>query len=642
MINNSPNSELIAPNNKNKMCGISGIYGINDVAVAKAMVTKMNDKIAHRGPDDYGYFVEEHIALGHRRLAILDLSPAGHQPMFSSDNNLSIVFNGEIYNFREIRQLLPEFTFKTQSDTEVILAAYKKWGAECLHHFNGMFAFAIWDKSKKELFIARDRLGIKPLYYFQKDGQLIFASEVRALLESGIVPRKINKESLADYFTYQTVHAPLTMIEGVSMLMPGHHLTVNANESKIKKYWSPKDNYTKAATEKSYDAVCKDINELLTASIERRLISDVPFGAFLSGGIDSSAVVGLMSKVQQQPVKTFTIAFDEEAFSEAKYARQIAKLFKTDHHEFFLKPADFLNDLPAAMSALDHPSGDGPNSYIVSRITRQNGITMALSGLGGDELFAGYPIFNRTLQLQEQKWLWNLPLPLRKLAGQLYKTVKPGIAANKLLQLLSLNEIKLQDTFPIGRQVIDPATLHTLLNLKTLPADKVNNILKNEIGNASSVIPLLSQVSIAEITTYMQNVLLRDTDQMSMAVALEVRVPFLDYKLVEYVLGVPDKYKKPLFPKKLLVDSLHGLLPDEIVHRKKMGFVFPWSVWLKNELRDMCEQRIQSLAQRPFMNGPFLLSQWNRFLAGDKNIRWLDMWICVVLEDWMEKNAIAD
>ena len=623
------------------MCGISGIYGINDTVLAKATVIKMNDRIAHRGPDDFGYFIDEKIALGHRRLAILDLSPAGHQPMFSNDGELTIVFNGEIYNFNDIKPNLQEYAFKTRSDTEVILAAYKKWGAECLHHFNGMFAFAIWDLAKKELFIARDRLGIKPLYYYEQDGQIFFASEIRGILESGKVKRKINTAALADYFTYQTVHSPATMVEGINMLMPGHHMTIGVNGIKIKKYWSPKDNYSREATGKSYEAVCNDVNRLLTESVERRLISVVPFGAFLSGGIDSSAIVGLMSRVQQQPVKTFTIAFDEEEFSEAKYARQVAKLFKTDHHEFMLKPSDFLDDLPVAMSALDHPSGDGPNSYIVSHITRNNGITMALSGLGGDELFAGYPIFNRSLKLEENKWLWNIPAPLRQLAGKVYRSLRPGIAAGKVEQLLSLKNLSLDETFPIARQIINPSSLHTLLNIQSLPADHVSRIIRHELNGADDL-PLLSKVSIAEITTYMQNVLLRDTDQMSMAVALEVRVPFLDYKLVEYVLGIPDQYKKPLYPKKLLVESLHGMLPDEIVHRKKMGFVFPWNVWLKKELHDMCEKRITALSQRTFINGSFLMQQWTRFNAGDQNVRWLDMWLCVVLEDWMEKNGISE
>ncbi|MEP7262899.1 MAG: asparagine synthase (glutamine-hydrolyzing) [Bacteroidota bacterium] len=624
------------------MCGISGIYGLRDKTKATAIVQKMNDCIAHRGPDDDGFYVDDVVALGHRRLAILDLSPAGHQPMHDADENLEIIFNGEVYNFLSIQKLIPEYQFKTRSDTEVILAAYRKWGKECLHYFNGMFAFAIWDKQKQELFIARDRLGIKPLYYNYKDGVLLFASEVRALLESNLVPRKINKEALPDYFTYQTVHAPATLIKDVWMLMPGHHATINTSGMKIEKWWSPKDNYSHESEGKTYKQVCDDIYNLLAQSVELRLISDVPFGAFLSGGIDSSAIVGLMSRVQKQPVKTFTIVFDEEQYSEAPYARQVSELFKTDHHEFRLTPDDFLKELPVAMDALDHPSGDGPNSYIVSRITRENGITMALSGLGGDELFAGYPVFNRSLQIESQRWLWKMPSALRKMAGVVYSNIKPGITATKTLQLLELENGELENTFPLSRQVGNPDVLRALLSSNYHSTDEIKRILKTEINGKAVKLPLLSQVSIAEITSYMQNVLLRDTDQMSMAVALEVRVPFLDYKLVEYVLGVKDEFKKPLFPKKLLVDSLNGLLPDSIVHRKKMGFVFPWEVWLKNELRPLCDSRIQSLAERNIVNGDVLRDLWKRFLQNDKNVRWLDIWLCVVLEHWMEKNNITE
>jgi asparagine synthase (glutamine-hydrolysing) len=624
------------------MCGISGIYGLSNRSQADAIVRTMNSCIAHRGPDDEGFYVDDKVALGHRRLAILDLSPAGHQPMHSDDGNLEMIFNGEIYNFLHIQKLIPEHNFKTKSDSEVILAAYKKWGKECLQHFNGMFAFAIWDKQKQELFIARDRLGIKPVYYYKSDTAFLFASEVRALLASGLVPRKINKAALADYFTYQTVHAPATIVKDVAMLMPGHHATISHAGATIEKWWTPKDNYSRASEGKTYAQVCDDIYNLLSQSVELRLISDVPFGAFLSGGIDSSAIVGLMSRIQQQPVKTFTIVFDEEKYSEAKYARKVAELFKTDHHELRLTPEDFLNDLPAAMAALDHPSGDGPNSYIVSRITRQNGITMALSGLGGDELFAGYPVFNRSMQIEAQQWVWKMPKGLRSLAGTAYRNLNPGTSAAKTQQLLELENGELANTFPLSRQVGNPDVVKALLASNYHSRDEIKRILGNEINGKSSSLPLLSQVSIAEITSYMQNVLLRDTDQMSMAVALEVRVPFLDYKLVEYVLGVKDEFKKPLFPKKLLVDSLKGLLPDEIVHRQKMGFVFPWEVWLRNELKSLCESRIHALAQRSVIQGKILLNLWDRYLAGDKHVRWLDIWLCVVLEDWLEKNSITE
>jgi len=622
------------------MCGISGIYGLGDAKKASVHLTEMNNAISHRGPDDDGLFVQDEIALGHRRLAILDLSPAGHQPMFDQYDSLCIVFNGEIYNFNEIKKEIPEYTFKSQNDTEVILAAYLKWGKACLHKFNGMFAFAIWNKNTKELFIARDRLGIKPLYYTLKNKVLLFSSEVRGILASGLIERKINKSVLQEFFSYQTVHAPNTLIKDVFMLLPGHHLSIKDGKVDIQRWWSPRENYSHASEGKSYDEVCKDVHSLLYNAVERRLISDVPFGAFLSGGIDSSAVVGLMSQIQSQKVKTFTIIFDEEEFSEAKFARMVANKFNTDHHEFRLTPEDFLRELPEALASLDHPSGDGPNSYTVSKITRESGITMALSGLGGDEIFAGYPVFNRSLQLAEKAWLYKVPQSLRKLAGSTYSSLKKDTSSAKMAQVLGLEDGSLLNTFPLSRQVGLPSYVKSILGIKTWQADAMQEVMKIELANNGKPLPLLSQVSIAEITGYMQNVLLRDTDQMSMAVALEVRVPFLDYQLVEYVLGIHDEYKKPIIPKKLLVDSLGDLLPHEVVHRPKMGFVFPWEVWLKKELKPMCDQHIRSLAKRDFINGEYLIKTWERFQSGDKQVRWLDMWLCTVLENWMEKNQI--
>ncbi len=622
------------------MCGIAGIFGITDRQKAGDMVQRMNDKIAHRGPDDQGVYVDDYVALGHRRLAILDLSPAGHQPMHDATDSLEIIFNGEIYNFMEIRELLLDYPFKTKSDTEVMLAAYLKWGKECVHHFNGMFAFAIWDKKNKTLFIARDRLGIKPLYYFKVGNVVLFASEIRALLESGMVPRKISQKSIADYFMYQTVHAPETIIENVTMLMPGHHLTITTSGTTIEKYWDVVANHSRASQGKTYQEVCSDVRNLFEAAVKRRLISDVPFGAFLSGGIDSSAVVGLMSKVQKQPVKTFNISFDESEMSEAKYARQVAERFGTDHHEFMLRPADFLQQLPAALSAMDHPSGDGPNSYVVSKITRENGITMALSGLGGDELFAGYPVFKRTQRLQQQQWFWQLPTPLRNLAGKIILSVKPGFIGAKLNQLMLLPKGDIIHTYPIARQMAPPEHIAKLLSFP-MPPDKVS-LLINEALRESNGLGILSKISVAEITTYMQNVLLRDTDQMSMASALEVRVPFLDYKLVEYVIGINDDFKNPVYPKKLLVESLGDLLPDEIVHRKKMGFSFPWEKWIRNELKSFCDERMQSLSRRSFLNGPLILDRWQRFLNNDPSVRWPDIWTGVVLENWLLENKVEN
>lgn len=621
------------------MCGITGIYGINDREKSSQIIKVMNKSIAHRGPDDEGFFVDDNVALGHRRLAIIDLTPAGHQPMQCSENILEIIFNGEIYNFNDVKKELTEYPFKTKTDTEVILAAYKKWGRQCVHKFNGMFAFAIYNKHTKELFIARDRLGVKPVYYYITHELFVFASEVRALLESGLVPRKINLNALRDYFSYQTINAPQCIVKDVLMLMPGHYATIKGNQLQIEEYWSVTKNISNESEGKSYTEVCAEVNKLFYESVERRLVSDVPFGAFLSGGIDSSAVVGMMSKIMPQKVKTFTIVFDEEEFSEAKFAKMVADKFNTDHHEFLLTPEDFLQQLPEAMNALDHPSGDGPNSYIVSKITRNAGITMALSGLGGDEFFAGYPVFKRHLSVQNKKWLWGLPASLRKIAAGLIVTIKKDVATNKFAQLLSAPSASLKDTFPIFRQV--GATDRINKFLKTSPTDDAVHLIVAKLlreGNFSN--KKLTEVSVSEISTYMQNVLLRDADQMSMAVALEVRVPFLDYKLAEYVLGVKDEYKMPAYPKKLFVESMGDLLPYEVVHRPKMGFVFPWAVWLKKELREMCNNNIQSLANRSFIDGVQLKNQWQRFLNNDSSVRWLDMWLCVVLEHWLAKNKM--
>ncbi len=622
------------------MCGIAGIYGLNNRHEAESLVGRMNDRIAHRGPDDNGAYADESVALGHRRLAILDLSPAGHQPMFSEDQNFVIVFNGEIYNFREIRESFTDFHFKTETDTEVIIEAFRRHGKECVHLFNGMFAFAIWDKAKQELFIARDRLGIKPVYYYRTNDLFLFSSEIRSLIASELVPRKINRNGIAEYFTYQTIHAPETIIDKVMMLMPGHHVTITSGGVKEEKYWDPVTNASNASAGKKYDEVCNDVRSLFEASVKRRLISDVPFGAFLSGGIDSSAVVAQMSRVLDQPVRTFNISFDESEFGEAKYARIIAEKYNTEHHELLLTPADFLKMVPDALKAIDHPSGDGPNSFVVSKMTRDNGITMALSGLGGDELFAGYPVFTRTMSVMRSRWIWNLPIAVRRMIGELIVQLKPGIQGIKLKQLLTTDRAAVPPVFPIARQSQPPSETARLINF-ALPHDRVEAIVNDALKNAGQL-GTLSQVSVAEIVTYMQNILLRDTDQMSMASALEVRVPFLDYKLVEYVLGVSDEFKNPVYPKKLLVESMGDLLPGEIVHRKKMGFSFPWVHWLRNELKPFCDERIQSLAQRSFINGPELISRWNRFLKGDPGVRWPDIWTAVVLENWLMENKIEN
>ena len=627
------------------MCGINIVLGIKDTEKAHEIIAKMNRCMAHRGPDNDGIYTVPNVALGHRRLSVIDLSPAGNQPMMGAQGRYQIIYNGEFYNYQEVKkQLLQEqhpYPFQFGSDTEVILAAYHKWGVDCLQHINGMFAFALWDNLNKTVFIARDRMGIKPLYYYNDNGVLIFSSEIRSLLASNRIPRKLNKNGLVDYLRYQTVHAPDTIIEGVKMLLPGNYLMLNTQEKlnvEPKQYWALSANKEKELTHKSYKEVCNEVYDLLYKSVERRLVADVPFGAFLSGGIDSSAVVGLMSKASTKTVKTFSVTFDESEFSEAKYAQLVADKFKTEHHEIRLTSDYFMNELPAALKAMDHPSGDGPNTYIVSKVTKNAGITMALSGLGGDELFAGYAIFKRSLKLEKYKWIGNLPTFTKSLMATFLQKVKPGIASDKIAELLNSKNFNFETTYPLARQVMLENKIAQLLNFSALPENSEYEILKaSQLNQYNS---LLSKVSVAEISTYMQNVLLRDTDQMSMASALEVRVPFLDYHLVEYALAIPDNYKYPHTPKKLLIDALGDLLPSEIVNRPKMGFTLPWKHWMKNEMKSYCAQRIESLADRSVFNRNELLNLWNSFLNEDASVTWSRLWYLIVLEDWLIENKI--
>ncbi|MDH4129225.1 MAG: asparagine synthase C-terminal domain-containing protein, partial [Spirochaetota bacterium] len=382
-----------------------------------------------------------------------------------------------------------------------------------------------------------------------------------------------------------------------------------------------------------YQDVCKNVYNLLYKSVERRLVADVPFGAFLSGGIDSIAIVGLMGASSSEKINTFSITFNEQDFTEAPYSNLIAKKFNTQHHEIKLSVNDFLNELPEALQAMDHPSGDGPNSYVVSKATKKAGITMALSGLGGDELFGGYEVFNRALAIKQKAWMNMIPRMFRTAGAGMMN--KKTIAAEKKATFLAKPILNFDYFYPLSRSVYNDTQVQMLSGVQQLPFNPVYKAVRTLITDERN--HLISKCSQAEMTSYMQNVLLRDADQMSMAVALEVRVPFLDYELVEYVLKLEDKHKSLQSPKKLLTDSLKDLLPDEIVKRKKMGFVFPWKHWLKNELKTFCEENLNELAKRSSINENYLFSLWNRFLNDDPMITWSRIWHLVVLGHWLKK-----
>jgi len=622
------------------MCGINGIFGLEGLAQPEAIVKKMNGHLSHRGPDADGVFRAGNVVLGHRRLSIIDLSENANQPFHSADGRYTIVFNGEVYNFETIRKELGDYSFKTNCDTEVVLAAFILHGIDALKMFNGMFAFAVWDNQTGQLTIARDRMGIKPLYYHQSGQQIIFSSELRPILKSGVIQPKLSQKGLVDYLRYQTVHAPNTIIEGVHMLMPGRVLRITDNEVKEDVWWDMRLDYQKD-TGLPKEKIKSKISDLLFESVSKRTIADVPYGAFLSGGIDSSAIVGMMSKMSDIQINTFSVVFDEAEFSEAVYARQIAKQFGTIHKEIPVTPADFLDLLPDALSAMDHPSGDGPNTYVVSKVTKEAGVTMALSGLGGDELFAGYDLFKRCVSLSDKKWLMSFPPYLRRPLGNIYKKIKPGISSDKIAATLNLDYLDLEYIYPLMRQVLLDDQISNVTGIADLPMNEVFRISSGiDFNHPGFEMPYLSRISYMEINSYMQNVLLRDSDQMSMAHALEIRVPFLDHNLVEFVLGIDDKTKYPSSPKRLLIESLDGLLPDNIVNRPKMGFTFPWAHWMKNELKDFCQGNINSMKDRSYIEGSNLDKLWNSFLKGDPRVSWSRLWYLIVLENWIKINDV--
>jgi asparagine synthase (glutamine-hydrolysing) len=426
------------------------------------------------------------------------------------------------------------------------------------------------------------------------------------------------------------------------MLEPGHYVLIHANGHREEAaFWEPFGKRPSLASP-NWKHACTLVQDALLQSIERQMIADVPFGAFLSGGIDSSSIVALMSQVSTTSVKTFSVTFLEEAYSEAIYARQIAEKYQTDHHEIRLKADDFLHTIPVALKAMDHVSGDGPNTYIVSGATRQAGIKMALSGLGGDELFGGYPIFRRSKDLNNLQWVNNLPPFLRNAVAWSLQQSSSSVAVRKMAEVLRLSQMSPYSAYHLSRQSWSEAAIAKLApGLEKIP-NAVSDILEKIQGQAFfSSAPLLSQISVAEISTYMQNVLLRDSDQMSMAHALELRVPFLDYELVELLLAISDEVKLPNHgPKPLLVAAMGEWLPETIVKRPKMGFTLPYEVWMKGALREFCSEHLKQLGNRPFFDAATLQKLWHDFLQGNPGVKWSHLWSLVVLEEWLENNGI--
>jgi asparagine synthase (glutamine-hydrolysing) len=442
---------------------------------------------------------------------------------------------------------------------------------------------------------------------------------------------------------YQSVSAPDTIIAQLHRLMPGEYGTFKNGNFQKQYYWQigqPSISAIKNDTDwGDIKQVHRTIRQLLTASVERRMISDVPLGAFLSGGIDSSAVVGLMAACSTSPVNTFSINFSEPDFDESRYSNLIARKFNTRHTPILLQPEDFLASLPEALAAMDSPSGDGFNSWLVAKKTKEAGITVALSGIGGDELFAGYASFSRWIRLNKH-FIWKIPAAARQAGATVLGWSSDSQKSHRLSSLLRCPQPTIEAVYPFFRQILTAAEAARICSARQVVyADPLQDLLASRKTTLHQL-PLLSQYSAAELLGYTANVLLKDTDQMSMAAALEVREPFFDYELIEYVLQVPDSIKYPRYPKSLLVESLVPLLPDEIVHRPKKGFTLPWKHWLRGELKSWCQTMVNNLADRQPFNGDAVRALSNQFYLNNHSDNWMQVFQMAVLEDWLERNHI--
>ena len=573
------------------MCGICGIYNFPQnpgPPVDKALVERMCKKIAHRGPDDSGVFVGGSIGLGNRRLSIIDLSK-GHQPIFNEDGSAVIVYNGEVYNFAEIRKNLKErgHVFTTDTDTEVILHAYEEYGIECVQHFNGMFAFAIWDDKKRRLFLARDRLGIKPLFYSAQNGSITFGSEIKCILESNKIDRRINFQALDYYFSLGYIPAPHTIFKGIQKLHPGHFMTCDKNGINIRRYWDVEFNRKKNRREEDLYA---EFIELLRKSIKLRLISDVPLGAFLSGGTDSSLIVAIMSEVADIAPRTFSIGFDDALCDESPYSTLVAHTFQTVHQNYIVK-ADVRDVLDHIVESFDEPFADDGAipCYHVCRETRRE-VKVALSGLGGDELFGGYP---RYVGFELGGYLDKLPFLKNRFLKKLVKLIpEPGNGgynidrAKRFFEGLPLESDERYLSFLSLLDAQERQNLYSEQVRNQIDFEKNSFEITGYLRYAKAHLSL-DRIFYMDHHTYLPDDILALTDRISMWHSLEVRVPFLDHNLVEFAASLPPETKiRRLVMKYFLKRAAKGILPSTILKKRKQGFVGPLPLWLMRDLKD--------------------------------------------------------
>jgi asparagine synthase (glutamine-hydrolysing) len=622
----------------------------------------MMGAITHRGPDEDGLLVAPSAALGMRRLSIIDL-PGGHQPVFNESRNVAVIFNGEIYNFRQLRKTLESrgHTFRTASDTEVIVHAYEEWGEQCLRELRGMFAIAIWDARDcgvsgeaarhAKIFLARDRLGIKPLYYAVAGGAFLFSSEVRSILASGQIQPRLSPDSLEAFLTFGSVIEPSTLVEGIFSIPPGHCISFSADAPPTKPSPKPYWVYSDAVLQhdgpvpQNFNEAAKQLRPLLEETVQDHLIADVPLGVFLSSGLDSTSLVALASKFKSD-LHTFTVVFPEQRYSEAAVSRETAIKFKTQHQEILLVPDTLVGQLNDAVKSLDQPTMDGLNTYFVSRAAAQSGLKVALSGLGSDEIFGGYSTFETTPRAAFVAGLGRwIPGPFRGLTAGAAVRIASGDAVRKAAAAWR-SPTEFPHAYYFTRLLFTPSRVRRLLapyfESKEYSGNQNNpwRARMAETSRQAAKLDSFTGVSCFELQSYMVNTLLRDTDSASMASSLEVRVPFLDHRLVEFVGRLPKnaKYNRDV-PKSLLVEALSDLLPDEVVGQSKRTFTLPWEVWLRGPLGVRLSQDLANLTPPllKYLNPRAVRGAWQNFIVG--HTTWSRPWSLYVLNEWIRHHV---
>jgi asparagine synthase (glutamine-hydrolysing) len=622
------------------MCGIAGFVDLWDRRSAlraeerNQILQNMTDVIRYRGPDDSGAMIKDGVALGMRRLAIIDLA-GGHQPISGEDGSATVIFNGEIYNFKELQPQLEAHghKFQTRSDTEAIVHAYEQYGTACVDHLRGMFAFAIWDDKQRSLFLARDRAGEKPLYYtLTSTGTLVFGSELKSLLEHPSVSRDTSAESLDAYFSLGYVPDPLSIFKDIKKLPPGHILTFSDGRLSVKQYWD--FTYESNGNRRREEDYIEELREMLDEAVRIRLVSDVPLGAFLSGGVDSSTVVALMARHMTQPVKTFSIGFLEDSYNELRYARLAAKKFGTDHHEFFVTPeiCDVVDELAWHF---DEPFADSSAipTYVVSKLAREH-VTVVLSGDGGDELFAGY---TRYVTERKRRKFGMLPRRIRQgLMQPLSRNLPHGAWGRNFLHNVALD--------PIDRY-FDNVSIFTGLNKRSLYTPDFYQVLGSpsavgltfqEYSDSVGTNALLDALLYIDSKTYLPGDILTKVDRMSMAVSLEARVPLLDHKLIDFVTRIPASMKMAgLETKHLFKRAVADLVPEEVLNRPKQGFGVPIQQWINQQLRERIRD---TLTDSRFRERGIISAQYTDVLLDEhergRRDHSMALWSLLMLELW--------